>query len=206
MAYFPMFIDLSNKNCLVVGGGNIAYQKVKVLSEFGADITVVSEDIDYRISELSKKLKVKSFEEEDIKNMSLVVAATDDEKLNHRISLLCKNAGIPVNAVDQKDDCTFIFPAIVKEKELVAAISSGGSSPLMAQGIKKKVSEILSEELGEINDGLGACREYVKSQVNDIDKRKAVFKRIYEESINENKMISNERIQEIIQEIIADEL
>lgn len=203
MAFFPMFTDLRDKECLVVGGGTIALQKVRILSDFDARITVIAKRIDESIAELSKEadninIMQKAFEPDDINNMSLVVAATDDKNINHRISVLCKGAGIPVNAVDQKDDCTFIFPAYVREKDIVVAVSSGGNSPLMTREIKKKVKDVLNPVLGEINEGLGDCREYVKSQVHDDIKRKIIFRRIYEESVKADQMISKDRIQEII--------
>ena len=174
MAYFPMFVDLTDKTCLVVGGGEVAYRKVKTLLDFDAKVTVVAESVCPKLAELAevqdKKIlsacdyvtgagevtsedKVQSacgrnaekadapknrvtiwvrpFQKEDCDGRLLVVAATDDRELNHNIAEYCKAAGIMVNAVDQKDDCSFIFSSYVREQNLVAAFHPGGELPLV---------------------------------------------------------------------------
>ena len=112
MAYFPMFIDIEKKKCLVAGGGTVALRKVRVLLDFGAQITVVAPQIDPQILQLTGNVCVKerTFEPEDLKECVLVVAATDDVTENHRIARMAQKKHIPVNAVDQQEDCSFIFP------------------------------------------------------------------------------------------------
>lgn len=198
MAYFPMFVDITERECLIVGGGNVAYRKVIVMLDFGAKVTVVAEDIcdelrKLTIGDIASEDKTGSytankenritfikrrFERKDCDGMEMVIAATDDNALNHEIAEYCKANGIMVNAVDQKADCSFIFPSYIKEKNLVAAFSSGGNSPVLTQYLKGKEQEILTPFLGELNEYMGQIREKVIAQYDTQAERKRVFKEI----------------------------
>lgn len=198
MAYFPMFVDMTERECLIVGGGNVAYRKVIVMLDFGAKVTVVAEDIcdelrKLTIDDIASEDKTGSytankenritfikrrFERKDCDGMEMVIAATDDNDLNHEIAEYCKANGIMVNAVDQKADCSFIFPSYIKEKNLVAAFSSGGNSPVLTQYLKGKEQEILTPFLGELNEYMGQIREKVIAQYDTEAERKRVFKEI----------------------------
>lgn len=198
MAYFPMFVDMTERECLIVGGGNVAYRKVIVMLDFGAKVTVVAEDIcdelrKLTIGDIASEDKTGSytankenritfikrrFERKDCDGMEMVIAATDDSVLNHEIAEYCKAKAIMVNAVDQKADCSFIFPSYIKEKNLVAAFSSGGNSPVLTQYLKGKEQEILTPFLGELNEYMGQIREKVIAQYDTQAERKRVFKEI----------------------------
>lgn len=198
MAYFPMFVDMTERECLIVGGGNVAYRKVMVMLDFGAKVTVVAEDIcdelrKLTIDDIASEDKTGSytankenritfikrrFERKDCDGMEMVIAATDDSVLNHEIAEYCKAKAIMVNAVDQKADCSFIFPSYIKEKNLVAAFSSGGNSPVLTQYLKGKEQEILTPFLGELNEYMGQIREKVIAQYDTEAERKRVFKEI----------------------------
>ena len=198
MAYFPMFVDMTERECLIVGGGNVAYRKVIVMLDFGAKVTVVAENIcdelrKLTIDDIASEDKTGSytankenritfikrrFERKDCDGMEMVIAATDDSALNHEIAEYCKANGIMVNVVDQKADCSFIFPSYIKEKNLVAAFSSGGNSPVLTQYLKGKEQEILTPFLGELNEYMGQIREKVIAQYDTEAERKRVFKEI----------------------------
>ena len=219
MAYFPMFVDMTERECLIVGGGNVAYRKVIVMLDFGAKVTVVAEDIcdelrKLTIDDIASEDKTGSytankennqtdsdaankennkpdsdaadritiikrrFDRKDCNGMEMVIVATDDNALNHEIAEYCKANGIMVNAVDQKADCSFIFPSYIKEKNLVAAFSSGGNSPVLTQYLKGKEQEILTPFLGELNEYMGQIREKVIAQYDTEAERKRVFKEI----------------------------
>ncbi|HCF15280.1 MAG TPA: precorrin-2 oxidase [Eubacterium sp.] len=188
MAYFPMFVDMTERECLIVGGGNVAYRKVMVMLDFGAKVTVVAEDICDELRKLTiddtanKENRItfikRRFERKDCDGMEMVIAATDDNALNHEIAEYCKAKGIMVNAVDQKADCSFIFPSYIKEKNLVAAFSSSGNSPVLTQYLKGKEQEILTPFLGELNEYMGQIREKVIAEYDTEAERKRVFKEI----------------------------
>ena len=188
MAYFPMFVDMTERECLIVGGGNVAYRKVMVMLDFGAKVTVVAEDICDELRKLTiddtanKENRItfikRRFERKDCDGMEMVIAATDDNALNHEIAEYCKAKGIMVNAVDQKADCSFIFPSYIKEKNLVAAFSSSGNSPVLTQYLKGKEQAILTPFLGELNEYMGQIREKVIAEYDTEAERKRVFKEI----------------------------
>lgn len=188
MAYFPMFVDMTERECLIVGGGNVAYRKVMVMLDFGAKVTVVAEDICEELRKLTiddtanKENRItfikRRFERKDCDGMEMVIAATDDNALNHEIAEYCKAKDIMVNAVDQKADCSFIFPSYIKEKNLVAAFSSSGNSPVLTQYLKGKEQEILTPFLGELNEYMGQIREKVIAEYDTEAERKRVFKEI----------------------------
>ncbi|RGJ70834.1 bifunctional precorrin-2 dehydrogenase/sirohydrochlorin ferrochelatase [Eubacterium sp. TM05-53] len=166
MAYFPFFIDITDCKALVVGSGPIAQNKIKILKEFGAKVTVLSKQENSDVT--------KEFEIEDLDGFNIVVAATNDSQLNHKISLECKKRNILVNAVDQKEDCTFIFPSYIKQKDVVAAFSSSGKNPVLCQYLKKENESIVTRQLGEINDRMEMIRKELKSV--DGQTRKEILK------------------------------
>lgn len=216
MAYFPMFVDLTDKTCLVVGGGEVAYRKVKTLLDFDAKVTVVAESVCPRLAGLAGVRNVTSenkmltacgqdaekadaleqkiticvrpFQKEDCDGRLLVVAATDDKELNHNIAEYCKAAGIMVNAVDQKDDCSFIFSSYVREQNLVAAFSSGGKSPVLTQYLKKKETDILTPFLGTLNEYMGDIRADIISKYASEEERKRAFCDIVYSAIENQKL------------------
>jgi uroporphyrin-III C-methyltransferase/precorrin-2 dehydrogenase/sirohydrochlorin ferrochelatase/precorrin-2 dehydrogenase/sirohydrochlorin ferrochelatase len=179
-----MYVDISASPCLIVGGGTIAYRKAEVLRDFGAQITVVAEKFCARLQQYAAedpehiRLIEKSYEDNDCEGKLLVVAATERASVNHAISEYCKSRGIPVNAVDQKEDCTFIFPSYVRQGDVVAAFSSAGKSPLLTQLLKEKETDILTPLYGELNECLGNLRPFVKSRFATGEERKKAYQTI----------------------------
>lgn len=202
MSYFPMFIELKNRRCLVVGGGRIALHKVKVLAEFGAAVTVTAPEILPEIREMPDIVcREKTFEPADLDGQELAVAATDDAELNSRISQACRRAGIPVNAVDQAQDCDFIFPAYLKEGEVVAAFSSGGQSPVLAQYLKAQMRPVMTPLLGELAECLGEIRELVRRRTRNESERKKIYQELLREALERERVFSGEEAEETIQKI-----
>lgn len=200
MSYFPMFIELKDKPCLVVGGGAVALRKVEALLDFGAEIFVTAPVILPEIKEIKGVIYCeKYFEKEDIRNKELVIAATDDPKLNHQISKACRMANIPVNAVDQIEDCSFIFPAYVKEGKVVAAFSSSGLSPVTTQYLKDKMRPILTPFVGELAACLGEIRSTVRQCVKTEEERKKVYREILEYGLKKDMLPSEAEIADIMQ-------
>ena len=200
MAYFPMFVQLKNKKCLVIGGGRIALRKIEVLKDFEADVTVIAPEMIPQIRQIDKIRRIfRTFMEEDFKEAELVVAATNDPKVNSEISKICMQRKIPVNAVDQKEDCSFIFPSYVKEGEVVAAFSSGGQSPLITQYLKEKIKPDLNKELGHLAQILGSLRKLAKSCIATEQERKAFYKELLQIGLKDIDSLEEQQINEIIQ-------
>ncbi len=210
MAYFPFMIDIENQNCLVVGGGKIAYHKVKLLLPFGVRIRLVAEEICEELWSLQQEEKgltmtERVFRAEDIQNADMVVAATDDDGLNRHISALCKQEKIPVNVVDVKEACSFIVPAIIRDKELLVAVSTGGRSPAAAAFVKQRIREQIPDYYGDLIDALGAYRERVLQLVDTGAKRKAVFTALLEYGAEHEGRIPEAVAEQVIQQVNAGE-
>ena len=202
MAYFPMFVDIKKKKCLIVGGGTVALRKVQVLLDFGADVVVVAPEVISKIKEYPVTVYQRNFEKEDLQGCELVVAATDDAGLNHEIAEAAQKQKIPVNAVDQQEDCSFIFPSYLKHRDLVGAFSSAGNSPVLTQYLKESLKEILTEELGQINDYMGSIRPVVKTRIETEKLRRQVYQTILARLLAEKKtsLLPEELEQILIQE------
>lgn len=206
MAYFPLFIDIEKKPCLVAGGGRVALRKVQVLLDFGADVMVIAPVILKEIKEIQAvTIREREVLPGDLENKVLVVAATDDAAANHQIGENCKEKGILVNAVDQIEDCTFLFPAYVKQKDVVAAFSSSGKSPVLAQYLKAQEEKILTEQIGSMNDLLGNIRARIKQLFDTEEERKCVYQAILMSGISKACIPTDKEIETIIAKFKATE-
>ena len=204
MAYFPMFVQLKHKKCLVIGGGNVALRKIQVLKDFEADVTVIAPEMNSQIRQIPKICRIfRSFMEEDFEQADLVVAATDDKDVNYVISVICRQRKIPVNAVDQKEDCSFIFPSYVKEGEVVAAFSSGGQSPVITQYLKKEIKPVLTNKLGQIAQTLGTLRTMAKECIETEELRKAFYQELLRIGLEDTNYLDEDMINKVIQKYIS---
>lgn len=210
MAYFPMFVDIEKKKCLIVGGGTVALRKVQVLLDFGADVAVVAPEVISKIKEYPVTVYQRNFQKTDLQGCELVVAATDDAGLNHEIAEAAQKQKIPVNAVDQQEDCSFIFPSYVREQELVGAFSSGGNSPVLTQYLKNYMAQILTAELGEANAYLGSIRPVVKRELDTEAMRKKVYQQVLNELFKQiekkqDVKLSRQQLQDLIDDTKKEE-
>lgn len=203
MAYFPMFVDLTDANCLIVGGGDVALRKVNVLLDFGAKVHLVAKEISMEIAALSQEtdhllLEQREFTPLDLQGRALVVAATSDEELNASISMMCKEGNIPVNIVDDKEKCSFIFPSYIKEQNLVGAFSSGGNSPALTQYLRNKEKEVLTPRLGELNEMLGRWRQPIVELFPLEESRKSAFEQLIDYALCYDGIPTDEEVEELL--------
>ncbi len=200
MAYFPMFVNLTDSDCLIVGGGKVAYRKIKVLLDFGARVHVVAKDINKEVKLLSQEAdclftEQREFRPSDLDNKSLVVAATTDYSLNSQIASLCNDTKIPINVVDCSQLCTFIFPSYIKEQNLVGAFSSSGNSPVITQLLRDQAKEILIPKLGEINELLGQWRSRLIEQYPSEAERKKAIRHLIDFALSYDGIPSDEQVE-----------
>ena len=179
MAYFPFFMDLEGREGLVVGGGAVAARKVQKLLPYGPRLTVAAPELLPEIEALPGLTPLRrAFDPAMLEGKFFVIAATDDREANREIAALCRERGILVNAVDDKEQCTFLFPALVKRGELTAGVSTGGASPSAAAWVRRRVDEAVPEDFGELLDYLASLRPVVRARVPE-ERRAGVFSRLF---------------------------
>jgi siroheme synthase-like protein len=130
--------------------------------------------------------------------MDMVVAATDDEALNYHISDVCKSMKIPVNAVDMKDACSFIFPAMIKDKDMLVTVSTGGQSPAASAYIKKKIKSNIPDYYGDMIETIGQYRDMILTQVDNSRDRKEIFMELLEYGDAHNGDIPEELVYSLV--------
>ena len=176
---FSLMIQLGMRRCCWWAVAGRPERKAAILKEFGAAVEVVAPAMDPEIRGLDVILHQRPFALCDLERQPwrLVVAATDDRAVNRVISEGCRKQGIPVNVVDDPELCTFIFPAIVKQQELVCAVSSGGRSPLVAQWVKGGLQQVLPEDLGTLNEAMGQFRKALQREEPEAAKQRDRLKK-----------------------------
>ena len=183
MNYLPIFIDIKQQPCLVVGGGDIAYRKINLLLKADAAITCVSKECCDGIVQLVQSNKIthieKAFEATDINSQILIVSATDDSTLNAHVSELAKSANIPVNVVDSPALCSFVMPSIVDRSPIVIAISSAGKAPVLARLIRAKLESTIPHAYGKLAELAGNFRDQVKAKFNNIEDRRYFWEKTF---------------------------
>lgn len=151
MAYFPLFIDLTDKTVLIVGGGAVAARKAETMLGYGPRLLVCAPHFVPELRRLSGvELLERAFAPELLEGVSLVLAATDDRALNRTVSQLCRERSIPVNVADDKELCTFLFPSILRRGPLSVGVSTGGASPTAAAYVRRTLEAQLPDCLEDI--------------------------------------------------------
>lgn len=201
MSYFPFFAELEGVDGLIIGGGQVAFRKAERLLPYGPRLTVVAERFAPAFKTLNgTELIHGGFEERHLAGRGFAVAATDDRRLNRRIAELCREARIPVNVVDDKELCTFLFPALVKRGELSIGISTGGASPSAAVYLKEKIGELLPENMDGILAFLESQRPRIKAAVPDEKRRAALYKKLFAQCLRAGRALNGEELEDLLRE------
>lgn len=199
MAYFPMFTDLEGKDVLIIGGGTVALRKCEKLKEYGAHITVAAPEIIPGLAKMSDEQIYAEFTSDMLAGRDMVIAATDKRAVNAEAARLCRERGTPINVVDDKELCSFIFPSLIKRGALSIGISTAGASPSAAVWIKERVTELLPENIEEILAYLEALRpEVAKRIVGGESERARVYKELLSRCITRGAPLSEEETQEYL--------
>ena len=164
VSFFPSYINLTNKKIVLIGGGNIALEKLKKLSDFSKDITVIAKDISSKFLDFAKlhniPIKNRAYNRGDIDGFDIVVVATNDISIHKEIYYESRDSRILVNSVDNRDYCDFIFPSYIKKGDLIISVSTSGSSPAMAKRIRLYIEKLIPSNIVEF---LKEMRELRKS-------------------------------------------
>ncbi|SEG02729.1 siroheme synthase CysG [Nitrosomonas ureae] len=182
MDYLPIFLDIKNKACLIVGGGQVATRKVMLLLQAGAQVSVVAPKLDSVLDEYAAHgtitHRAECFQPEHLHNIALVIAATNDHAINQQISAAAQQRQIPVNVVDSPALCTFIMPSIVDRSPLLIAVSSGGQSPVLARLLRAQLEIMIPAAYARIATIAGKFRQRVKQHFTHPEKRRIFWEKI----------------------------
>jgi precorrin-2 dehydrogenase / sirohydrochlorin ferrochelatase len=177
--YYPVFLQLANKRCLVVGGGDVATRKAASLQECGAAVCVVSPAVTPALQEMAAggglEIILRPFAVEDVHDAALVIAATNQPEVNRAVARACRERQIPVNVVDAPQESSFIVPAAIRRGPLTLAVSTGGTLPAMARKIRQDLENQFDEAYGELLTVLGETRTRVLAEIPDPAARRRIF-------------------------------
>ena len=189
MEYFPFFMRLRDQRVLMIGGGEIATRKARLLLKAGAKLAVVTLEVDTELKQLVEEsggtVELRAYQPSDIDGAVLVLAATDTAEVNERVSRDAQARQIPVNVVDSPALCTVITPAIVDRSPLVIAISSGGEAPVLARLVRAKLERLLPASYGRLAGLASRFREAVKQRFKTGDERRRFWERVLEGPVAE---------------------
>ena len=179
MKYYPVNLDMTNKRCVIVGGGEIAERKVERLLECGAQVTVVSKSLTPVLKARKKTGQMdhidRDYEDQALDGAFMVIGATDRNDVNERISKDAMARGLLVNIVDDPDRCNFILPSLVQQGDLSIAISTGGKSPALAKKLRKELEKQYGPEYQTLLVIMGILRKRILAGDQRAADNKAVF-------------------------------
>lgn len=188
---YPIMIDLMGKEITVIGGGKIAYRKVNNFLKFGYEVTVVSREFIEDFNNIENKIKIikDEYSEKYIKDSFIVVAATNNKKVNESIGMFCRSNNKLVNVIDDQKLSNFIVPSCVKRGDLVISISTGGKSPSLASKIRKDLEIQYDDSYEEYLILLGELREQILEKYNNPSIRKDLLNKIINLNYDELKKL-----------------
>ncbi|MFQ1850547.1 siroheme synthase CysG [Aeromonas veronii] len=182
MDYLPIFCRLDNKPVLLVGGGEVAERKARLLLDAGAHLTVVAPELDPELAELAANGSIEwlagEFAPQQLAGQWLVVAATDRREVNALVYQSANMARIFANVVDDPKRSSFIMPSIIDRSPLMVAISSGGKAPVLARLLREKLEALLPQHLGAVATFAGSLRERVKARFTSMGERRRFWERL----------------------------
>ncbi|MBD8599826.1 siroheme synthase CysG [Pseudomonas sp. W2Oct36] len=192
MEFLPLFHNLRGARVLVVGGGEIALRKSRLLADSGAVLRVVAPEIGAEVRELIERSGgeqiLRGYTESDLNGCVLIIAATDDEPLNAQVSADARQRGVPVNVVDAPALCSVIFPAIVDRSPLVIAVSSGGDAPVLARLIRAKLETWIPPTYGHLAGLAARFRHQVKGLFPNVQQRRAFWEDVFQGPIADRQL------------------
>jgi uroporphyrin-III C-methyltransferase/precorrin-2 dehydrogenase/sirohydrochlorin ferrochelatase len=210
MEYLPIFFQIKNRPCLVVGGGSIAARKVALLRKAQAAVTVLSPELCDELRKLKDEGQIKflerEFQDDDLDNCVLVIAATDQRPVNQHVSELAHSRRLPVNVVDNPDLCSFIMPSIIDRSPVVIAVSTGGSSPVLARLIRTRLEGSIPAAYGQLGKLVEGFRDKVKAAFPDVESRRGFWENILQGRVAEMMFTGHEKeARQMLENAIAEQ-
>jgi len=187
MKYYPAYLDLRERPCLVIGGGAVAERKALALLEAGAVVTIISPMLTSKLHELSDSGKItylqKQYEDQDLSGAFLVIAATDSAEVNTLVASACRKKQVLVNVAVPPEVSSFIVPSVVERGDLLIAISTSGASPALSRKIRQDIEQRYGTEYEVLLEKLSAIRKRVLEEIPDKSRRRQVFQAIVDSDV-----------------------
>ncbi len=200
MAYFPIFLNINQYSCLVVGGGATATRKIELLLQAKAQVHVVSPQLSNRLSELVAQQKISyragEFAVSDLNQHRLVIAATNHATVNRLIAELAKQQGVLVNVVDAPQLCDFIVPSVLNRDPIQIAISTGGAAPVLARLLRARLESAIPAAYGQLAIFMARFREILKNRFRNTTQRRDFWETVLQSSIAESVLAGNSHAAE----------
>ena len=209
MDFFPIYMELRDRDCLVVGGGKVAARKVALLVSADAKVEIVSPELCDELAQLAADGVVthtaRNFEDSDLDNKTLVIAATNQKDVNKRVSELAHARNLPVNVVDQPKLCSFIMPSMIDRSPVQIAISTGGSAPVLARMLRARLESYVPAAYGRLAKLMDSYRDKVKERFSDVEQRRHFWDNLLDGEIAELMFTGqDERAREYLENALAD--
>ena len=183
MDYLPLFHKLTQKKCLVIGGGSIATRKVRLILDAHANVSVIATQLSEELLELVSDHKIQHIDREfvagDTQSFCLVISASHEDAINTLVSKEAQLNNIPVNVVDQPELCSFIFPAIIDRSPITIGISSGGVAPVLSRLLRAKLETLLPHRLGNLAALAAKFRQTVKDHFSNSEQRRIFWEQVF---------------------------
>ena len=208
--FYPVFLDLRGRRAVVIGGGAVAEQKVRGLIAAGAHVTLVSPETVPALSDLARRgaieIRRRSYRPGDLAGAWLAIAATDDRSVNEAVWAEAERVGVPLNAVDDLEHCSFIAPAIHREGDITVAVSTGGKSPALAVRLRQRIARLVGRVEARLCALLGELRPELATRVPDVRARTALWYEIVDSDVIDHLRRGDvegarRRIDELVSEV-----
>lgn len=208
MKYYPVFVNIAQRKCVVAGGGKVGARKARTLIDHGADVTIISPDFCdecYALPDSSGILIKKEYEKQDLNGAFFVFAATDSSPLNLRIKEDAKQAGVLCNMADAPDKSDFILPSIFRRGDLSLAVSTSGNSPALAKKIRVELEKTFGHEYTCLLNLMGNIRKKLLLSDHNPDDHREKFNLLLEsELLNLIRQDNSPEIDRLFHEILGD--
>ncbi|MBE9547222.1 MAG: bifunctional precorrin-2 dehydrogenase/sirohydrochlorin ferrochelatase [Proteobacteria bacterium] len=209
MKYYPICLDISNRRCVVIGGGDVAERKVMRLLECGADVVVAGKKLNQKLEAMKNDGKIghiaADYGEEYIRDAFMVIGATDSDDVNERIYRDAGKMGILVNIVDDPARCDFILPSLFQQGDLQIAVSTGGKSPALAKRLREEMEERYGPEYKTLLDIMGAVREKVIARGHPPEENRRLFESLINSEILQYIREKNwKKVRKVIYDLVGE--
>ena len=211
MKYYPLFLDITDRRCIVVGGGDVAERKVGRLLDFGASVVVVGKTLTPGLAVLKREGRINhidaDYEKAFINGALLVIGATDRDDVNAEISRDGKEKGVLVNIVDDPDKCDFLLPSLLSQGNLLIAISTGGKSPALAKKLRVEMEQLFGTEYQTLLEVMGNLRERLVVAGHSSDENRRLFELVVHSDILKHiRDKSWDKVKKIIYDITGENI